>query len=49
MTSIEETHEEEVTWIFRPYYRHPKTGELIWAKRYGRKAWRIPIRKKVEP
>lgn len=35
--------EDDVTWIFRPYYRHKKTGKLIWAKNYGKKAWRIPV------
>lgn len=36
---------EGVHYIFRAWFRHPKTGEKIWAKHYGYKAWRIPVRK----
>ncbi len=26
-------------YIFRPYYKHSVTGELIWARDHGYKAW----------
>jgi len=29
--------------IYRPYFRHPKTGKTIWASQYGKKAFRIVI------
>lgn len=29
--------------IFRPWRRDPKTGEKLWAKDYGLKAWPIPV------
>jgi hypothetical protein len=29
--------------IFRPWRRDPRTGEKIWAKDYGLKAWPIPV------
>ena len=31
-------------FVFRAWFRHPKTGEKIWAKNYGYRAWRIPVR-----
>jgi len=30
-------------YVFRTWRRHPKTGEVLWARDYGRRAWRIPI------
>lgn len=30
-------------YIFRSWRRHPQTGEQMWAKDYGLKAWRIPV------
>lgn len=30
-------------YIFRTWRRHPKTGEQLWARDYGLKAWRIPV------
>jgi hypothetical protein len=30
-------------YIFRAWRRHPKTGEVMWARDYGFRAWRIPI------
>lgn len=36
---------DDVVYIYRRYIRHNKTGELMDAWKYGRKAWRIPIRK----
>lgn len=36
--------EKYQTWgIFRPWRRDPKTQEKIWAKRYGYRAWFIPV------
>lgn len=29
--------------IFRPWRRDPKTGEVLWARDYGLKAWPIPV------
>ena len=29
--------------IYRPYYRHPKTGKIIYASQYGLRAFRIVI------
>lgn len=29
--------------IFRPWRKHPKTGQILWAKHYGKKAWFIPL------
>ena len=29
--------------IFRPYKTNPKTGEVMWAKDYGLRAWPIPV------
>ena len=28
-------------YIYRPYRTDKKTGEVLWAKNYGLKAWRI--------
>lgn len=30
-------------YIFRAWYIHKQTGEKIWAKTYGFRAWRIPV------
>jgi hypothetical protein len=30
--------------IFRPWRKHPKTGKILWARNYGKKAWFIPLR-----
>lgn len=30
-------------YVFRTWRKHPKTGEVLWAKDYGLRAWRIPI------
>lgn len=35
--------------IFRPWKINPKTGEKMWAKHYGLKAWPIPISDDREP
>ena len=32
-----------VRYIFRPWRRCPQTGEKLWAKDFGLKAWRIPV------
>ncbi|MBU8757316.1 hypothetical protein KM927_28000 [Priestia megaterium] len=29
--------------IFRAWRKHPKSGYVLWARNYGRKAWFIPI------
>jgi len=29
--------------IFRAWYINPKSGEKIWAKDYGLRAWRIVV------
>lgn len=29
--------------IFRPWRKHPKSQQILWAKNYGRKAWFIPL------
>ena len=29
--------------IFRPYKTNPKTGEVMWARDYGLRAWPIPV------
>lgn len=31
------------SYIFRPYRICPKSGEKLWAKAYGKKAWKIPV------
>lgn len=28
-------------WIFRAWRRDPRTGEKLWARDYGKKAWKI--------
>ncbi len=33
----------DARFVFRPWRRCPRTGEKLWAKDYGLKAWRIPI------
>ena len=35
-------HRQIVRYVFRPWRTLPD-GTRIWAKSYGRKAWRIPI------
>ena len=32
----------EPTYIFRPWRRLPD-GTVLWAKQFGKKAWRIPV------
>lgn len=39
----EPTGHNEQRFIFRPWIRHPKTGEKIWARQFGKKAFRIPV------
>jgi hypothetical protein len=39
----EENRGKVIGYIFRAWRRHPKTGEKLWAKDYGLRAWRIPI------
>jgi len=29
--------------IFRPYKTNPRTGEVMWARDYGLRAWPIPV------
>lgn len=36
-------NKKEVAGIFRPWRKHPKTGQILWAKNYGKKAWFIPL------
>jgi hypothetical protein len=31
-------------YIFRAWRKHRQSGEVLWAKDYGLRAWRIPIR-----
>lgn len=33
-------------FVFRAWRTCPKTGERLWAKDYGLKAWRIPVSRK---
>ena len=33
-------------WIFCAHYRHAKTGKLMVAKEYGRKAWCFLVRQR---
>ena len=35
--------EPGVRYVFRPWRRCPRTGEKLWAKQFGFKAWRIPV------
>lgn len=30
-------------WIFRPYKRDPKTGDVMYARDYGLKAWPLLV------
>lgn len=30
-------------FIFRPWRKDSKSGEILWAKNYGLKAWKIPV------
>lgn len=30
-------------YIYRPWRINPRTGEKIWAKAYGKRAWPIPV------
>lgn len=39
----------ERTIIFRPYRRDPRTGEILWARKYGLKAWPIQIDDDADP
>lgn len=41
-----EDDQEVDHYIFRAWRKHPKTGEILWAKKYGLRAWRIPVYKK---
>ncbi|WP_375631750.1 MULTISPECIES: hypothetical protein [unclassified Bartonella] len=34
---------ESKTYVFRTWRRCPYTGQKLYAKHYGRKAWRIPL------
>jgi len=40
-----ESNRKAAYYIFRAWRRHPQTGEILWAKDYGLRAWRIPIYK----
>jgi len=40
-----EGDEEVDHYIFRAWRRNPKTGEILWARKYGLRAWRIPVYK----
>ncbi|MGG1598882.1 hypothetical protein [Paenibacillus naphthalenovorans] len=36
--------EERQSWgVFRPYFKHPKTGELVWARMTGHRSFFIPV------
>lgn len=35
---------EKGHYIFRPYFRHPKTGKIIYARTYGKKVFKIWIK-----
>ena len=43
MDKKEENKRAGITYIYRPYRRNPKTGVIMWARDYGRKAWKIPV------
>lgn len=43
MGKKEENKQAGITYIYRPYRRNPKTGAIMWARDYGRKAWKIPV------
>jgi hypothetical protein len=30
-------------YIFRAWRRDPRTGDILWARDYGFRAWRIPL------
>ncbi len=36
-------NKDKKTYVFRTWRRCPYTGQKLYAKHYGRKAWRIPI------
>lgn len=35
--------EPDIRYVYRPWRRCPRTGEKLWAKNFGLKAWRIPV------
>ncbi len=39
------TTKAAVRWIFRPWRKLPD-GTIIWAKNYGKKAWKIAVNRK---
>lgn len=42
-TEVQETSEvQETQYIFRPYMTL-KDGRVIWARQYGKKAFKIPV------
>ncbi|WP_437292864.1 hypothetical protein [Sorangium sp. So ce426] len=34
-------------WVFTPYFRHWRSGKILWAKNYGREAWCFLVRVKT--
>ena len=38
--------DEILDYIYRAWRRDPRTGKILWAKHYGLRAWRIPIRRR---
>jgi hypothetical protein len=40
---VPSSREPGVRYVFRPWRRCPRTGEKLWAKNFGLKAWRIPV------
>lgn len=40
------TEKVAIRWIFRPWRKLPD-GTILWAKNYGKKAWRIGRRLKT--
>lgn len=36
------TEKVAIRWIFRPWRKLPD-GTILWAKNYGKKAWKIPV------
>lgn len=45
-TEYPEVDSKPVSYIFRTWRKDPRTGEILYAKDYGLKAWRIPIYRK---
>jgi len=43
---ISKTNDDEYEYIYVPYFFHKKLGRRIYARKYGKKAFRIRVKKR---